>query len=147
MNIDIWLPPVLAAIIGALLSPCVGTALLALAAARTRRVKHVPTDGAEMYSNGVPLDEAQFRAVFAAYQAELDELPPPVERSEWEMKRQYAAAQRLAVITGTHPHAFPNLVDPDQAWEWYRDNNPYATAALPHRHGFRLLPAGDIATD
>jgi hypothetical protein len=147
MNIDIWLPPVLAAIIGALLSPSVGKGLLTLAATRARQVKHVPVDGAELYANGVPLAEAQFRAAFAAYQAELDELPPPVERNEWEMKRQYAAAQRLAVITGTHPHAFPNLSDPDQAWEWYRDNNPYATAALPRRHGFRLLPAGDIATD
>lgn len=147
MNIGIWLPPVLAAIIGGLLSPCVGTALLALAAARTRRVKHVPIDGAEMYANGVPLDEVQFRAVFAVYQAELDELRPPAERSEWELKRQYAAAQRLAVITGTHPQAFPNLGDPDQAWEWYKDNNRYATAALSRRHGFRLLPPGDIATD
>jgi hypothetical protein len=49
------------------------------------------------------------------------------------MKRQFTAAQRLAVITGTHPQAFPNLGDPDQAWEWYRDNNPYATADLPRR--------------
>ena len=59
------------------------------------------------------------------------------------MKRQYAAAQRLAVLTGTHPHAFPNLGDPDQAWVWYRDNNPYATAALPRRHGFQLVPPGE----
>jgi hypothetical protein len=147
MNIDIWLPPVLAAIIGALLSPSAGTALLTLAAARARRVKHMPIDGAEMYTKGIPLDEAQFRAVFAAYQAELEELPPPAARNEWEMKRQYAASQRLAVITGTHPHAFPNLGDPEQAWEWYRDKNSYATAARPCRHGFRLLPPGDIATD
>lgn len=147
MNMDIWLPPVLAAIIGALLAPSVGKGLLALAAVRARRVKHVPVDGTELYANGVPLDEAQFRAVFAAYQAELDELHPPAERNEWEMKRQYVAAQRLAVITGTHPHAFPNVGDPDRAWEWYRDNNPYATAALPRRHGFRLQPPGDIATD
>jgi hypothetical protein len=145
MNIDIWLPPVLAAVIGALLSPSVGKALVALAGARARQVKHVPVDGAELYANGVPVDEAQFRAVFAAYQAELDELPAPAERTEWEMKRQYAAAQSLAVITGTHPQAFPNLGDPDQAWEWYRNNNPYTTAALPRRHGFRLMPPGEIA--
>jgi hypothetical protein len=93
------------------------------------------------------MDEAQFRAAFVAYQAELDELPPPAERNEWGMKRQFAAAQRLAVITGTHPQAFPNLGNPDHAWECYRDNNPYATIDLPRRHGFRLLPPGDIAAD
>jgi hypothetical protein len=147
MNIDIWLPPVLAAIIGALLSPSIGKGLLTLAGARTRRIKHVPVDGAELYANGVPMDEAQFRAAFAAYQAELDELPPPAERNDWEMKRQFGAAQRLAVITGSHPQAFPNLRDPDQAWGWYRDNNPYAIAPLPRRYGFRLLPPGEIATD
>lgn len=147
MNIDIWLPPVLAAVIGALLSPSVGKALLTLAQARGRRIKHIPVDGSELYANGVPMDEAQFRAAFAAYQAELAELPPPAERNEWEMKRQYAAAQRLAVITGRHPHAFPNVGAPDQAWEWYRDNNPYATAAQPRHHRLWLLPPGEIATD
>lgn len=147
MNINVWLPPVLAAVIGALLSPSVGKGLLSLAGARARRIKHVPVDGAELYANGVPMDETQFRTAFAAYQAELDELSPPAERNEWEMKRQFAAAQRLAVITGTHPQAFPNVGDPDQAWEWYMNNNPYVTSDLPRRHGFRLLPPGDIATD
>jgi hypothetical protein len=118
-----------------------------LAGARARRIKHVPVDGAELYANGVPMDEAQFRAAFAAYRAELDELPPPAVRNEWQMKRQYAAAQRLAVITGTHPQAFPNIGDPDEAWEWYRDNNRYAIAALPRRGEFRLLPPGEIAID
>lgn len=147
MNIDIWLPPVLAAVIGALLSPSVGKGLVTLAAARARRIKHVPVDGADLYANGVPMDEAQFRSAFSAYQADLNTLPPPPERNEWQMKQQFAAAQRLAVITGTHPHAFPNVGDPDQAWEWYRDNNPYAAAALPYRHGFQLMPPGEIATD
>ena len=147
MNIDIWLPPVLAAIIGALLSPSVGKGLLTLAGARARRIKHVPVDGAELYANGVPMDEAQFRSAFGAYQAELDTLPPPAERDEWQKAWQVAASQRLAVMTGTHPHAFPNLGDPDQAWEWYRDNNPYAIVALPRHHGFRLLPPGEVATD
>jgi hypothetical protein len=147
MNMDIWLPPVLAAVIGALLSPSVAKGLLTLAGVRAHRVKHVPVDGGELYANGVPMDEAQFRAAFAAYQAELGELSPPAERNEWEMKRQYAAVQRLAVITGTHPRGFPNLGDPDQDWEWYRGNNPYATAAQPRRHGLRLLPPGEIATD
>jgi hypothetical protein len=147
MNVDIWLPPVLAAVIGALLSPSVGKGLLTLAGARARRIKHVPADGAELYGNGVPMDEAQFRAAFAAYQAELNKLPPPAERDAWQTAQQNAACQRLAVITGTHPHAFPNLGDPDEAWNWYRDNNPYATERLPRHHGFRLLPPGQIAAD
>ena len=107
MNVDVWLPPVLAAVIGALLSPSVGKGLLMLAGARARRIKHVPVDGAELYANGVPMDEAQFRAAFAAYQAELDALSPPAERDEWQLARQRAAVQRLAVITGTHPHELP----------------------------------------
>jgi hypothetical protein len=147
MNMDVWLPPVLAAVITALLSPSVGKGLLALAGARVRRIKHVPVDGADLYANGAPMDEGQFRAVFAAYQAELDALPPVAERNDWQMKQQFAASQRLAVITGTHPHAFPNLGDPDQAWEWYRNNNSYATAVLPHRHGFRLMPPGEVVAD
>ena len=48
------------------------------------------------------------------------------------MKRQYAAAQRLAVLTGTHPHAFPNVGDPDQAWQWYSENNAYAIGQVPN---------------
>ena len=147
MNVDVWLPPVLAAVIGALLSPSVGKGLLALAGARARRIRHVPVDGAELYVNGVPMDEAQFRSAFAAYRAEMDTLPPPAERNQWQQAQQAAASQRLAVITGTHPHAFPSLGDPDRAWEWYKNNNPYATTALPRRHGFRLLPPGEVATD
>lgn len=96
MNIDIWLPPVLAAVIGALLSPSVGKGLFILAGARARRVKHVPVDGAELYANGVPMDEAQFRAAFAAYLAELEALPPPAERDAWQTAQQHAASQRLA---------------------------------------------------
>jgi hypothetical protein len=110
MNISVWLPPVLAAVVGALLSPSAGKGLLTLARARARRIKHVPVDGAELYTNGVPMDEPQFRAVFAAYQAELDAPPPPAERNDWQMKQQFTAVQRLAVITGTHPHVFPTSV-------------------------------------
>lgn len=78
----------------------------------------------------MPMDEAQFRAAFAAYQTELDTLSPPGDRDEWQLAQQRAAIQRLAVITGTHPQSFPNIGNPDQAWEWYRDNNPYATGAF-----------------
>jgi hypothetical protein len=59
MNVDIWLPPVLAAVIGALLSPSVARGLVALAGARARQIKHVSVDGAELYANGVPMDETQ----------------------------------------------------------------------------------------
>jgi hypothetical protein len=118
-----------------------------LASARARRIKHVPVNGAELYANGVPMDEAQFRAAFAAYQAELDTLSPPADRDEWQLAQQRDAVQRLAVITGTHPPSFPNIGSPDQAWDWYRDNNPDATGALPRRHALRLLPLGDIATN
>jgi hypothetical protein len=64
-----------------------------LAGARARRIKHVPVDGAELYANGVPMDEAQFRAAFAAYQAELDTLSPTAERDEWQLAQQRAAVQ------------------------------------------------------
>ena len=50
MNISVWLPPVLAAVIGALLSPSVAKGLLTLSGARARRIKHVPVDGAELYA-------------------------------------------------------------------------------------------------
>jgi hypothetical protein len=79
--------------------------------------------------------------------AELDALSPPADRDEWQQGQQRAAVQRLAVITGTHPHRFPNIGSPEQAWEWYRDNNPYATGALPRRHALRLIPPGKIAID
>src|SRR5258708_38844518 len=100
MNLNTWLLTVASLVIGNLIAPSVGSGLRALASARVRRVKHVPVDGAELYASGVPMDEAQFRAVFAAYQAELDALPPPAERNKWQTAQQIAASQRLAVITG-----------------------------------------------
>lgn len=102
-----------------------------LARARAQRVKHVPVSGSDLYGQGVPMTEAQFREMYAAFQAALDELPPPGERTEWDMAQQFAAAQRVAVLTGTHPHAFPSIGDPDEAWQWYAQNNPYATGGPP----------------
>jgi hypothetical protein len=134
-------------IVASLVAPGVAKSLWALVTMRARRVKHVPVDGAELYSNGVPMDETQFRAAFAAYHAELEELGPPADRNEWQRAQATAAAHRLAVLTGTHPQSFPNLADPDEAWDWYRDNNPYAIGRLPRRHGWRLLPPGDVVTD
>jgi hypothetical protein len=135
-------------VLATLVSPGFTGAVLKVAQARARRVKHIDVSGADLYRSGVPMTETQFREVFAAYQAALDELPQPAQRGEWDMKRQYAAAQRLAVLTGTHPHAFPNVGDPDQAWQWYSENNAYATGQEPDdplapskRHGWELYAA------
>src|SRR6266700_318029 len=127
-------------VVATLVAPGFISAVLMLAKARAQHVQHVPASGTDLYHNGVPLTETQFREVFAAYQSELAELPPPADRTEWDMKRQFAAAQRLSVLTGRHPHAFPNIGDADQAWEWYAANDPYATARLPHVHGMPLSP-------
>jgi hypothetical protein len=105
--------------LGALAATTFTGAIRQLSAARSQRVQHIPASGADLYHNGVPLTEPQFRGLFAAYMSELAELPAPADRTGWDMTRQHAAAQRLAVLTGTHPHAFPNVGDPDQAWEWY----------------------------
>ncbi len=39
----------------------------------------------------------------------------------------------LAVLTGTHPQAFPAVGDADRAWEWYAANNRYANQAPPEK--------------
>jgi hypothetical protein len=137
MDTTQWLIVATAAgpILATLVAPGFVSAVLRLANARAQRIEHVPAHGADLYARGVPLTEAQFRDVFAAYQAELDELAPPADRNEWEMKRQFAAAQRLAVLTGTHPQAFPNVGDADQAWGWYASNNSYVCRDLPKVHG------------
>lgn len=118
-------------ILGALAATSLIGAVLRLAKARAQRVEHVAVSGTDLYHNGVPLTEVQFREIWAAMQAELDELPPPAERSKWEMARQFAAYERLNVLTGTHPHTFPISGDVDLAWEWYSANNRYATRAMP----------------
>jgi hypothetical protein len=118
-------------VVGALIATVVTGALRQLASARARRIQHIPARGADLYRYGVPLTEPQFRGLYAAYQAELATLAPPAERTEWELKQQYAAAQRLAVLTGTHPNAFPSLGDADQAWEWYAASNWYTTQTTP----------------
>jgi len=142
MNTTDWLIIATAAgpIVATLVAPGFISAVLKVAHARAQRVQHVPASGTDLYNNGVPLTETQFREVFAAYQSELDELPRPADRTEWDMKRQFAAAQRLAVLTGTHPHAFPNVGDADQAWDWYAASNPYAAADLRHIHGMSASP-------
>jgi hypothetical protein len=86
---------------------------------------------ASMYASGVPLDEQQFRDAFAAMNAELDELSPPAERNEWELKRQYSAINRFSMLAGTYPHAFPVPSNADEAWDWYQENGPYAVSDEP----------------
>lgn len=110
-------------------------AVLALARARAQRVKHVQVSGTDLFGSGVPLTESQFREVFAVYQAALAELPPPADGTDWDMGRQFTAAQRLAVLTGTHPPAFPSTDDSDEAWEWYAANSSYAAAGLTQVRG------------
>ena len=154
MDTTQWLivATIAAPVLATLAAPGFTRAVTDLARARAHRVKHVDATGADLYHSGVPMNEKQFREMFATYQAALDELPPPAERSEWDLKRQFAAAQRLAVLTGTHPQAFPNFGDHDQAWQWYAENNSYATgrptgpdvlgsptAARPTTSGFFVL--------
>jgi hypothetical protein len=106
----------------------------------------VPVSGADIYHRGVPLYEAQFRDAFAAMQAELDELGPQAERNEWQLKQGYAAINRLSMLTGTFPQAFPIRSNVDDAWQWYADNNSYVIIDLPQRHGWRLLSPGTITS-
>jgi hypothetical protein len=125
-------------ILGALAATGLISGVLALARARAQRVEHVAASGADLYRYGTPMTEAQFREAFAAMQAALDELPPPAERTEAQMQRQYEAVNRLSFLAGTFPQAFPMLGNADQAWEWYSANNGYATRGLPQRRGFRI---------
>jgi hypothetical protein len=136
---------VVGSIAAALLAPGFTKALLALARARAQRVEHVPASGADLYNNGVPLTETQFREAFAAMQADLDRLSPPAERNEWELAQQYAAINRFSVLAGTYPHAFPIRGNADDAWNWYQASNSYAIRDLPSRHGWRLRPPGEIS--
>jgi hypothetical protein len=76
----------------ALVTPGFTRAVLRLARSRAQRVQHVEASGADLYNDGVPLTETQFREAWAAMQAELDQLPPAAERNDWQLKRQYAAS-------------------------------------------------------
>jgi hypothetical protein len=128
-----WLIAATAAgpVAGALLSPFTGAAVLQLARARARRVQHVAASGADLMRNGVPLTEEQFRDAWAVMQAELDELPSPAERNEWQLKRSYDTINRFSMLTGTFPQAFPMLGDVDSGWAWYAESNRYVTGAAP----------------
>jgi hypothetical protein len=118
-------------ILGALLSPVTASAVLQLARVRAQRVRYVPVSGADVMRYGVPLTEPQFREAWAVMQAELDALPPPSDRSDWELQRCYKVINRFSMLTGTFPKAFPMLGDVDSGWAWYMKNNQYATEAPP----------------
>jgi hypothetical protein len=126
---------------GTLASGGMMRAVGALASARAQRVKHVPVSGAELYHRGVPLDETQLCEALAAMQAELDELAPPAERNEWELRRQYAAINRFSVLAGTYPRAFPIRSNADDAWQWYAENNSRLRHARPLR---RIRASGTL---
>lgn len=66
-----------------------------------RCTEPVPVSGGELYANGVPLSESQFRELWAVLHVELDELPPQPDRTEWELKRGYAAINKFSVVTRT----------------------------------------------
>jgi hypothetical protein len=149
MNPSPWLlaiiPAVLGAVVTAVLSPSIIRAIQALAKVRARRVKHIATSGADLYSSGVPMTEDQFREAFTAMQADLDRLAPPAERNEWELKQQYAAINRFSVLAGTYPQAYPIRNTADDAWDWYQINSPYAAAVdLPRSPSLALATPGGI---
>jgi hypothetical protein len=118
-------------VFGALAATALISTLLKLARAKAQRVKHVPVSGTDLYANGVPLTESQFRELWAAFRTELEALPPAVERDKSDMERQYAAVRKFSVFTGTYPQAFPLLGDVDSAWKWYAAYNRYAPTIEP----------------
>ncbi len=133
-------------VIGAILAAGIVGMVIRLTRAKEQRIHHVGVSGSDIYNRGVPLDEGQFREVFAAFQAELDTLKPPAERDKWQEAQAGAAHRRLAVISGTFPELFPILANADDAWHWYAENNAYATGDLRQHHGWRLMPGLQVDT-
>jgi len=133
-------------IVGAILAAGIVGLMIRLTRARAQQIKHVAVSGTDLYHRGVPLDEAQFREVFAAFEAELATLKPPAERDQWQNAQAAAAHHRLAVITGTFPQPYPIRANVDDAWRWYAEKSAYQTGDLQRRHGWRLLPGFRIST-
>ena len=126
---DKWLiaATVAGPILGALAATGLISGVLRLARARARRIEHVDATAADLYRYGVPLTEQQFRDAYAAMRAELDQLPPPAERSVPDWERQYTAVNRFSMLTGTYPLAFPVLDEADSAWAYYVGYSNYMT--------------------
>lgn len=125
-------------IAGAVAATGLISALMTAARARARRVEHVDASGADLFMHGVPLDEEQFRDLYAATMAELDKLPPNDKRTDQDREEQYAILRRFGALTGFS--RFPMLDSADRAWAWYAQNNHYATRGLPRRRGFIIHP-------
>jgi hypothetical protein len=128
-------------VLGALAATGLIAALLNLANARAQKVKHVPVSGTDLWTNGVPLTESQFRELYTALQADLSILSPPGERSKDDVDRQYTAVKRFSVLTGTFPQTFPSLGNADQAWQWYASYNRYGIGA-DTRNALPKIPWG-----
>ena len=58
-----------------------------------------------------------------------------------------AAFQRLAVITGTHPNAFPSLGDLEAAWARYTATIFTPPPACRAATAFACCRRADVATD
>ena len=52
-----------------------------------------------------------------------------------ERKLAGEAINRISLLAGTFPNAFPSFGDVDEAWSWYSTSNYYVTRDLPRRHG------------
>jgi hypothetical protein len=130
-------------IVATFVGPVVGTlvgigiyrSVISLTKARAQQVEQVDASGADLFHHGVPLTEAQFREAWAAKESALDKLGPPAERDEWQRKLAGEAINRISLLAGTFPNAFPSFGDVDEAWSWYSTSNYYVTRDLPRRHG------------
>jgi hypothetical protein len=85
-------------ILGALAATGLIAAILKLAKTRARRVEHINADGADLYRHGYPLDEAQFRAAYAAYEADRAGISPSDVRAN-EVNNLWCAKTRSWTLT------------------------------------------------
>jgi hypothetical protein len=52
---------------------------------------------------------------------------------------------RFSMLAGTYPQAFPVRSNADEAWDWYRENGPYAVSDDPQLVQAVFEPPGGIA--
>jgi hypothetical protein len=134
-------------ILATFIGPTIGAAAAAgiigritiLARARAQRVEYVDATGTDLYRHGPRLNESQFREAWAAMHAALEELPPAAgPNDDRQQELQHDALARMGFLAGTFPNRFPVFINADQAWQWYSDNNYYATRGLPRQHGWAV---------
>lgn len=123
MNPNPWLiaivPVILAAVLGAVLSPSMARAGLALARARAQRVKYVPVSGTYLLRQR---RAAHRRAVPGSVRRDQRRPRPAVAARRAQRvgdEQQYAAFNRFSVLAGMFPHAHPIRSNADDAWAWY----------------------------